>query len=174
MKRSARRGAGTRPPRANLGTRSRGRHGSTSVEFALVGVALCTVSLGIVETGLLLWARTGLEVVAAASARCGAVGLVDSSSTCGSLDQTKTFAVTSATTGGTASNGTYIVGWGLPITIAKANVAINTAVAGSCGGTTITGNYYQVALTATVAFPLLSVFQNLTTMTLTACYPLPS
>ncbi len=150
------------------------RRGATAIEFALVSLTLCAVTLGIVETGLVLWARTGLVVVAAATARCGAIGLTNSSSTCGTASQTQTYAVTSATTGGTASNGSYIVGWGLPVSIGTSNVTITTSSAGSCGGVTITGTYYQVDLTASITFPLLPVFQDLNSMFVTGCYPLPA
>jgi Flp pilus assembly protein TadG len=50
------------------------RRGATALEFALAGGVTVLLLMGTIELGLLWWDESGLEVAAAATARCTALG----------------------------------------------------------------------------------------------------
>ncbi len=147
----------------------RDHRGATTVEFAVIGSCLCLVTFAVLETGLLLWTKTCLQVVASDSARCGAVGLTNPSSICGNTAATQNFAVQAATTGNSVSN---IFGWGLPVAISSANVVVASSAIG-CNGAAAPGNYYQVSVTASLSMALPPPFQNFGNLTAVGCYPVP-
>ena len=142
------------------GRLTRDRRGSTMVEFAVIGMCLCTVTFGILETGLLWWLRTGMEVIATNAARCGAVGTVTgTASPCVDVASTQNYAVNNVA-----------VRWGLPGTITTSDITITTSAAG-CNGTSAPGNFYQVKVTASPVVQLPGPLGNFTTMSVTGCYP---
>src|SRR5579862_6911530 len=109
--------------------------GSTTVEFAFVGMMLCLVTFGVVETGLLWWLKSGMQLTASLTARCGAMGYTYNNSNflCTSTSTTQSFAVT------TAQN------WLFPSMISTSNVTVNGKVS-SCNG--FTGNFFSVTLSS--------------------------
>jgi Flp pilus assembly protein TadG len=137
----------------------RDKRGSTAVEFAVVGWMLCMVTFGIVETSLLWWLKTGMQAAAAAAARCGAIGYTYNTSNflCTNTTTTQNFAVT------TAQNWTYT-----PI-IVNGDVTVNGKVT-SCNG--FTSDFFSVHIAHTF-FALPPPLGNYTTLSTTACYPMP-
>ena len=53
---------------------ARDRRGAVSVEFAVAGVLMLSVTMGLVGAGLIGWTRSGLQAAATATARCVALG----------------------------------------------------------------------------------------------------
>jgi Flp pilus assembly protein TadG len=143
----------------------RTRRASTTVEFAVIGVCLCMVTFGIVEAGILWWLKTGLEVVAADTARCRALGSYPTTnSVCTSDSAAQTYATNS-----------MVQNWWLPIQASSAvvNVSHGSTCANGASGTSPQGNFYQISITVSLSTALPPPFQNFTTMGAIGCYPVP-
>jgi Flp pilus assembly protein TadG len=108
------------------------RRGASTVEFALVMSAFILVSVGILDVGLVLWARNTLQSAASLTARCVSIG----SSAC-------------------SDPGAYAVGlvqqWGLPGMITPSDVTVTSS--STCNGApgtytvvTIVSSYWQGSL----------------------------
>jgi Flp pilus assembly protein TadG len=52
----------------------RERRGSVTLEFAITATVFLTLVLGAVDLGLLYWTKNGLQLIAALTARCAALG----------------------------------------------------------------------------------------------------
>jgi Flp pilus assembly protein TadG len=142
----------------------RDRAGSTTVEFAIVGWMLCMVTFAIVETGLLWWLKSGLQITASMTARCGAVGYTYGENAVANFACTNT-----ATTKSYAVN-TLAPSWLLPNMITTANVTVNGRVSG-CNGAP--GNFFSVSLSSGFFSFLPPPLGNYTSLSASACYPMP-
>jgi Flp pilus assembly protein TadG len=133
--------------------------GSTSVEFAVVGMLLCLVTFGVVETGLLWWLKSGLQLTASLTARCGAVGYTYGTSKFLCIDTltTQNYAVATAQT------------WLIPGMITASNVTVNGKVT-SCNGST--GNFFSVSISSGYFQSLPPPLGNYTSLSTTACFPM--
>ena len=147
-------------------TRARlGRRGGTAVEFAIVGWMLCMVTFGIVETSLLWWLKSGMELTAALTARCGAIGNTypTSNVNCTTTAATQNFAVATAQS------------WLFPNAIVANNVIVNGRVtAASCNlsNTSVTGNFFSVSISSGFFKFLPPPLGNYANLTTSACYPM--
>jgi Flp pilus assembly protein TadG len=133
--------------------------GSTTVEFALVGMMLCFVTFGVVETGLLWWLKSGMQLTASLTARCGAMGYTYNTANflCTNTATTQNYAVTTSQT------------WLFPNAITAANVTVNGRVA-SCNG--FAGNFFSVSLSSGFFSFLPPPLGNYTTLSTNACFPM--
>lgn len=136
----------------------RDRTASTSVEFAVVGLMLCFVTFAVVEIGLLWWLKTGMQLTASLTARCGAMGYFyqNSNFQCTSTTTTQNYAVATAQT------------WLLPNMITTSNVTVNGQVA-SCNG--FSGTFFSVSLSSNYFAFLPPPLSNLT-VAANACFPM--
>ncbi len=117
----------------------RDRRGATSLEFAILGTALMTMCLGILEYGRLSWTREALQAIANQGARC--MGLQAAScAVAGAYDS--------------ATTVTYLSGqaatWDIALTTSSFTLTRGT----TCGGV---GGFSQVAISYTfqTVLPLL-------------------
>jgi Flp pilus assembly protein TadG len=131
---------------------------STSVEFAVVGLLLGLMTFGIIETGLLSWLKSGMQLTASLTARCGAMGYTYNTSNflCTSTSTTQNYAVTTSQA------------WLFPNMITAANVTVNGKVA-SCNG--FSGNFFSVSLSSNF-FQFPPPLGKYTTLSANACYPM--
>lgn len=127
------------------------RRGATAVEWAVIGTMLCLITLGFIETAILIpWVGGSMQSIAAAAARCGAIG----SSDCSNMPN---YIVTKAQKFGLPGTG-----------LTAANVTSYGQVT-SCLNTT--GRFYQVVISYTAITPVaLTVGGG--TVTATGCYPI--
>jgi Flp pilus assembly protein TadG len=134
--------------------------GSTAVEFAIVGWLLCMVTFAIVETGLLWWLKSGMQLTASLTARCGAIGYTFNTSnfSCTNTTTTQNYAVT------TSQN------WVMANMITANNVTVNGKVS-SCNG--FTGNFFSVSISSGFFQSLPPPLGNYTSLIANACYPMP-
>jgi Flp pilus assembly protein TadG len=70
----------------------RDARGSSAVEFGLTVPVFLALMMGVIETGLLMWAQIGLQHGAEAAARCATIN----TTTCGSTSATQTYAAQQA------------------------------------------------------------------------------
>ena len=133
--------------------------GSTTVEFAVVGWLLCLVTFGVVETGLLWWLKSGMQLTASLTARCGAVGYTYGTTKflCTDTLTTQNYAVA------TSQN------WLMPGMITVANVTVNGKVA-SCNGSA--GNFFSVSISSGYFQSLPPPLGNYASLSTTACFPM--
>jgi Flp pilus assembly protein TadG len=156
---------------------------STAVEFAIVGWMLCMVTFAIVETGLLWWLKSGMQLTASMTARCGAMGYVNTYNTvnflCTNTATTQNYAVNYAlglmgnnanTTNNTITNMAGPVPWLLTNMITTNDVTVNGKVT-SCNG--FTGNFFSVSISSGFFAFLPPPLGNYTSLTASACYPMP-
>jgi Flp pilus assembly protein TadG len=132
--------------------------GTTTLEFALVSVALMMLLLGGMELGLMMWVRGTLQSVAARAARCASL----SSAVCPNPQQ---YAVNLATSW---------LGAGI---VASTNIQVQIQTLSQCINTTGTslGTFEVVTITATPwVGPVSAMLRPLVAQskTLTACYPI--
>ena len=136
--------------------------GVVSVEFAITGLMLCLMTFAIIESGLLWWLRSGMQVTAAMTARCGAIGYAYNTSNCfvGNAAATKNYAVSVA--------NSFV----LPNMVQTTDVTINgtNGLVSTCNGQA--GNYFSVTITSN-AFKFLPPPLGNLSLTSNACYPLP-
>ena len=133
--------------------------GSTTVEFAIVGLMLCLLTFGVVETGLLWWLKSGLQVTAALTARCGAMGYYYNNSNfqCTNTATTQSYAVSASQP------------WLLPNMVTASNVTVNGIVA-SCNG--FTGTFFSVSVNSNYFASLPPPLGSYSNVTATACFPM--
>ena len=130
------------------------RRGSALLEFALIGPMTIVGIMGIIGSGVLVWAIGSLHTVAASTARCGALG---------------TLGVPPCTTPAlTQSQAVTLAGnWIYAGVITTSNVTTTPDVA-TCLGTA--GRFYRVAI-STGAFAWLPAPMNGITLNVSACFP---
>ncbi len=132
------------------------RRGTTAVEFAICGLAMTMIVVGIVEFGRLVWTAEVLQDAAAEGARC--MGLIAPSCAAAgvySSANTKTYVVSLATARG--------------VTIPSAAITLNNAAV--CGGAT---GFSQVSINydfTTVAPALLTTLAGGYIVPASACFP---
>jgi Flp pilus assembly protein TadG len=131
---------------------------STSVEFAVVGLLLCLVTFGVIETGLLWWLKSGMQLTASLTARCGAMGYTYNTAgfSCTSTTTTQNYAVATAGT------------WLMPNMVTAANVTVNGKVT-SCNG--FSGNFFSVSISSGFFTSLPPPLGN-HTLSASACFPM--
>jgi Flp pilus assembly protein TadG len=153
------------PPRRPQPARRRrgGRAGSTTLEFALIASTLLIICLGSINLGALLWTQEVMELAAADTARCVALG----SSLCANP---QTYAI------GIAQQ--YSFNGVLPIVGSVNPVWSHTnATCSSTSGNVTPGTNTVVTITSTYWSGTLSIFESLgmtlgtKVLTATACYP---
>jgi Flp pilus assembly protein TadG len=130
--------------------------GTTSVEFAVIGIAFLLVIFGTIEFSLAAWTNEALQETAMASAR--GVGLVQSP--CGNSGTYSASMTLSYIENAAAAQS---------ITLSSANVAVNnsTTCAGVSGFSQVTITY---TFTAVVPLFLTSLSTGIP-MTAVACFP---
>jgi Flp pilus assembly protein TadG len=138
--------------------------GSTMVEFAIVGWMLCMVTFAIVETGLLWWLKSGMQLTASMTARCGAMGYTYSNA-----NNLANFACTNTTTTQNYAVNTVAPSWLFPNMITAANVTVGGRVT-TCDG--FTGNFFSVSITSSFFQFLPPPLGNYTALSTSACYPM--
>lgn len=134
--------------------------GSTTVEFAIVGWMLCLVTFGIVETGMLWWLKSGMQVTASMTARCGAIGYTYGTSNflCTNTATTQNYAVSTASS------------WLFPNVIVANSVTVNGRVT-ACNG--FTGNFFSVSINSNFFRFLPPPLGNYASLSTQACFPMP-
>jgi Flp pilus assembly protein TadG len=137
--------------------------GSTTVEFAIVGWMLCMVTFAIVETGLLWWLKSGMQVTAAMTARCGAQGYAYGE------NAVANFSCTNTTTTQSYAVNTVAPSWMFPNMITTNNVTVNGRVT-TCNG--FTGNFFSVSISSSFFSFLPPPLGNYTALAASACYPM--
>ena len=132
---------------------------STAVEFAVVGWMLCMVTFGIVETGLLWWLKSGMQLTASLTARCGAIGYTYNTSNfiCTNTSTTQNYAVSTAQS------------WLFPNAIMANNVTVNGPVP-SCNG--FTGHFFSVSISSNFFRFLPPPLGNYASLSTSACFPM--
>jgi Flp pilus assembly protein TadG len=132
---------------------------STAVEFAVVGGMLCLVTFAIVETGLLWWMKSGMQLTAAMTARCGAIGYTYNTANfqCTNTSTTQNFAVNTSRS------------WLLPNMVTANHVTVNGKVT-SCNG--FSGNFFSVSISSSFFATLPPPLGNYTSLQTSACYPM--
>lgn len=124
------------------------RRGVTAIEFALVAPVLFILIFGALELGLIWWTKNALQVTAALTARCVALG---------SCTDPTAFAVNSAS------------GWAESNLISVSDVAYSTNA--SCSGSY--NVFAEVTITCSFwATHLLPPPLSDMTLTVSACYPM--
>ncbi len=131
---------------ARASMRARWPGATAAIEFAIVLPLLLTFTLGLMDTGRVIWTYTTLSHAVAAAARCATVNAV----ACGTASAVQTYAATQA--------------WGLGL---PASDFVATAPA--CGQQvtgTLTFQYYSLWFYMVMPFA-----NNQMKLTATACYP---
>lgn len=119
---------------------------------------LCMVTFGIVETGLLWWLKSGMQVTASLTARCGAIGYTYNTSNfiCTNTSTTQNYAVSTAQS------------WLFPNAIMANNVTVNALV--HCNG--LAGNFFKVSITSNFFQFLPPPLGNYASLSTNACFPM--
>jgi Flp pilus assembly protein TadG len=120
---------GPRTARTLLGD----RRASSVVEFAMIASALFTVSIGVMDLGLILWTQGSLQAVAADAARCGAI----SASGCTTSTAVQTYVQN------TAAN------WIMSAVTSDLTINVNSSVNTTNCPAISTGTYETVQITTT-------------------------
>jgi Flp pilus assembly protein TadG len=149
----------------------RDARGSTTVEFAVVGWMLCMVTFGIVETGMLWWLKSGMQLTAAMTARCGAIGY-----TYGNANNLASFPCTNATTTQNYAASTA-QSWLFPNMIVANNVTVAQVTGNGtdarCNDINLSGNYFSVSIVSNFFQFLPPPLGNYASLTTKACFPMP-
>ncbi len=145
------------------GTRSRrmaARRGVITVEFAIIGSALVTLTLAVLGAGLALWAMVGLQSSAAMAARCGAIAATG----CTTAVQVQAYAVTQASA--QILNGV----------IAAGDVTVISGATSCKGFSDPPRTFYTVSISSSYfnqgALAILAQPFNFTALKVSACYPM--
>ena len=141
-----------------------GNRGSTAVEFAVVGWMMCLVIFAIFETGLLWWAKSGMQITASMTARCGSIGYTygSTASSCVDTASTQNFAVNKVASF-----------WVIPNMITASNVTVTGRVSDSASCNAAPGNYFQVSISSNFLSLLTVPLGADSYLTTKACYPMP-
>jgi len=124
-------------------------HGSMAVEFALIGSVFLMVILGIVQGGLLLWAKAAIEESASRAARCTAI----TSSYC---------------TDPAADVTPLLNGWGVSGIVPSVSVSVASGT--TCNNTAGHFSLVTVKSTGPVLSNILPAFSNIV-LSSSSCYP---
>jgi Flp pilus assembly protein TadG len=150
--------------------RRRGRQaGSTTLEFALIVSALLIACIGTVDLGLLMWSQEVMELAAADTARCVALG----SSLCSAPNSPQSYAASIV--------NQYTFSGGLPNLQPGNTSPVWSQTGVTCTSTSssqTSGNYTVVTITDSYWATTLSAFEPAllalganVNRTVTACYP---
>ncbi len=124
------------------------RRGETALEFAIVGVLFVLLLLAPVEAGLMIWTGSSLQVAAAQTARCAAIG----SNQCAAP---QSYAASLANQ------------WIGPGTVSASDVTVsNTTTCNSASG-----HFVQVTITASIWSGAMLSSIDAPSQTATACFP---
>jgi Flp pilus assembly protein TadG len=134
---------------------ARDRRGAETIEFALTALILLVIVMGMLELGTMAWVWQALQSTAWDAARCAGISASACANVTTAPSSTASYAVSSAQTRG------------LAITTSNVTVSTGTSAQAACGYS----NMVQVAVT----FPFGTVFlvPLPTSVTGSACYPLP-
>jgi Flp pilus assembly protein TadG len=135
------------------------QRGTTAMEFALAGLPLFMLMLGIIESGLLFWSWQALQGAVTDAGRCAAIDAVACANVTTSQDATKTYAVSAAKLRGLSG-------------LTTANVTITTGAAAQalCGNTTAAVG----SIVMTYRFHMITFIPMPSNLTASACFPLSS
>lgn len=123
-----------------------GCRASMAIEFAIVLPLLLTFSLGLIDTGRVLWTYTTLSRAVAAAARCAAIDTTD----CGTVAAVQSYAAVQA--------------WGLGLP--SSDFAVATASCGQQVTGTLTFQYFSLWF-----YTVMPYANNQLKLTAVACYP---
>jgi Flp pilus assembly protein TadG len=141
----------------------RDKRGGLAVEFAVVAGLLCLMTCGIVEVGLIWWMKSGLQITASMTARCGAIGAsyTGTGIPCTTAAATQAYGVSVAQS------------WMFASAVTTSDVKLNGAsgVVTSCNG--FTGPFFSVTVTSE-AVPGFMAFGNIRVLSASACFPMAS
>jgi Flp pilus assembly protein TadG len=129
----------------------RERRGAVTLEFAITATIFLTVVLGAVDLGLLCWTRNGLQLIAAMTARCAALG---------SCSDPASYATTMAES------------WVASGTIIKSNVSYN--ISSQCYSSQGTYNKFDMVTITSSFWAWLPPPLSNVSLQVSACYPVPS
>lgn len=129
------------------------------------------VTFAILETGLLWWLKTGMQLTASMTARCGAMGYTYNTTNflCTNTSTTQNYAVSFAT--GTLA-GNYSPPWLIANMISTANVTVNGRVSNSSLCQNAIGNYFSVSISSGFFKFLPPPLGNYASLSVNACYPM--
>ena len=124
------------------------------------------VTFAMIETGVLWWLKTGMQLTASMTARCGAIGLAAA----GVTNNLTNFACSNSATTTNYAVSNVAASWGLPgITNADVTLGGSNGKVTACNG--FTGNFFQVTLSHQfLNFP--PPLGGYSTLASTACYPM--
>lgn len=131
------------------------RDGTTTVELAIVMLALILLIFGIIEWGRLLWTRQAVMHAADAAARCYSIG----SPLCTGANTPDAYAVTVASNDG--------------ITLSATNVSFTPTTRSSTAPCTVAGGspqYYQISVSYTFSSPMTALLGLPTTFSISSKY----
>ena len=142
--------------RGNGARRLAARRATTTVEFAIIGTLLFSVTFAIIDVGAVMWVKGALQSVAEFAARCGAI----SSSSCSGTNGIQNYVVSQANT------------WIMSSATSSTYMTVTPSTVSSCQGVTLSGSYKQVTITNTylTSNRLPPPFNN-QTISVSACYP---
>lgn len=130
------------------------RAGATSVEFALVASGFVLLLIGGLQIGLLWWTENAMQITAALTARCAALGSCTDP----------------------ASYAASLAGdWTAPGAVTAADVTVSAAASSSCHGAS--GGYGRFTMVTITSEPWSGVLVGPLSgkrLTVSACYPSPS
>ena len=139
----------------------RGDKGGIAIEFAAVAGLLCLMTCGIIEVGIIWWMKSGLQITASMTARCGAIGASYSGSgiPCATSSDTQAYAVSVARS------------WLFASAVTTSDVTLNGTggVVTSCNG--FTAPFFSVTVTSE-AVPGFLAFGNVRSLSASACFPM--
>jgi Flp pilus assembly protein TadG len=145
--------------RRGSGGLGRDRRGTTAMEFALAGLPLFALMLGIVESGLLFWSLQALQGAVTDAGRCAAIDEVSCANVSTSPGNTMSYAVTAAANRGLSG-----------LTTANVTVTTGAAAQALCGNTTAS----VVSITMTYQYHMITFIPLPSKLTASACFPLSS
>jgi Flp pilus assembly protein TadG len=129
------------------------------MEFALAGLPLFMLMLGIIESGLLFWSWQALEGAVTDAGRCAAINAVACANVSTAPDATKSYAVSAAQLRGLSG-------------LSTSNVTIVTGAAAQalCGNTTAA----VVSIAMSYRYHMITFIPLPSNITVSACFPLSS
>lgn len=136
---------------ASIRRLSRERRAAVALEFAITAAVFLTLVMGGIDAGLLWWTKNALEITAAMTARCAALG---------SCPDPGSYAVNMAQN------------WTVAGTISKSNLSFATQ--SQCYSSSGSYNkFYMVTISSPFWAGLPPPLSNIT-LQVSACYPIPS
>jgi Flp pilus assembly protein TadG len=150
----------------------RGARGATAVEFAIVGWMLCIVTFALIEVGVMWWLKSGMQLTASMTARCGAMGYTYNTSNflCTNTSTTQNYAVNYAL-GNLGNNGNVV--WLVANMIITNSVTVYGPVTNSTYCHNAVGNYFAVSISSSFFANWPPPLGNIASLSASACYPMP-